>query len=377
MKKIILVLLLCGLMMTAFASCEPPESPPSTDEESVMEQITEIATESADEPIMEPEYFSELVCPDTMTDKEKSDTTYRSVTITHPDAACKIGEYYASYDTSKVFKELLEIEDNIRELKIYDEQLDTNFLAHIILPPDYDENTEYPVFLMTDSQYWFKCLPNMYNLIRDGETAPVIIVTLGNDYDSDGYSDDARFDKFVLAQDKLLDFITNDLMQLISVNYKVDASRSVFFGHSLGGLFSHYALCNSDKYDYQPFANYIIGSPAFWTYYFSRPYGFDISSIPDPHAFEREFDYFDRNGTMDKNVFICAGDSESYEFSAPDVATIPQEAQSLYDRLVSHGVNAEIMLYEGKRHMNYVEDMFNEYMKKTFPPENKSETETQ
>ncbi len=387
MKKTALVLLLSSLLAAPLTSCDQKAPSPSSSEEAVTEQAAETvsetefeaeeSTETETEEVTEPQYFSELVYPDTMTEKEKSCTCYRDVTITHPDKASKIGVYYASYETSKTFRELLAMEDSIRELKIYDEELDTTYLAHIILPPDYDENKKYPIFFMNDAQYWFNRIPEIWALINDGETEPFITVTLGNDYDSDGYSDDARFVKFVLDQEKLLDFITNDLMKLVSLNYKTDSSRSVFFGHSLSGLFAHYALCNSDKYEDQPFANYVIGSPALWTYHFAKPGGFDISLIPDQHAFEREFDYFERNETMDKNVFICAGGDEHYEFPAPDLATIPEDSQALFDRLASHGVNAEIMIYEGKNHMNYVGDMFLEYLKKTFPAGDVSENQTQ
>ena len=112
----------------------------------------------------------------------------------------------------------------------------------------------------------------------------------------------------------MLDFITNDAMKLISANHKTDSSRSVFFGHSLGGLFSHYALCNSDKYEYQPFASYIIGSPALWSYYYTGSDGYDFSSLSDNLAYRNDFGYFDRSEAMDKKVFICAGEREKYEF---------------------------------------------------------------
>ena len=72
---------------------------------------------------------------------------------------------------------------------------------------------------------------------------------------------------------------------------------------------------------------------------------------------------------MNKNVFICAGEREKYEFEAPELSTIPQDAQEIHDRLAAHGKEAEIMIYSKKHHMDYVEDMLKEYMKQTFPPE--------
>ena len=378
MKNKALALILSSLLAISFTSCsdsksesapteqKPTETAAETAAETTTETVTETTTEKPTAPPIE--YYDGLTYPDTMTDKEKENTSYREFTLTHFDKASKIGNNL-SYDTTKVYESVKEMESNIREMRVYDEQLDKNFLVNVTLPPDYDENKVYPVFFITDAQYWFKCIPSMWGLIKDGKTAPVIFVSLGNDYDSDGANDQPRFEQFVLHRDEILDFINNDLMQLVSLNYKTDSSKSVFFGHSLGGLFADYALCNSDKYEEQPFANYIIASPALWTWYYTGPHNFDNSSISDREACNREFDYFERNENMSKNVFICAGGDEKYHFDEPDLKTIPEDAQSLYERLNSHGVNAQFKLYEGKEHMDYVEDMLNEYIRDNFPIE--------
>ena len=36
------------------------------------------------------------------------------------------------------------------EINIYDEELDVEFLVHVTLPPNYDDNKTYPVFFLTD-----------------------------------------------------------------------------------------------------------------------------------------------------------------------------------------------------------------------------------
>ena len=69
--------------------------------------------------------------------------------------------------------------DSIREMKMYDEQTDTNYMVNIVLPPDYDENREYPVFLVTDSQYWFSNLPNVWKVFTGGhEIGQVVFLQL-------------------------------------------------------------------------------------------------------------------------------------------------------------------------------------------------------
>ena len=378
MKKFT-ALLLGSMLALSLSSCTdnndtPLSSAEVTTAETTTEAVTEPTTEKATKPTVE--YYDGLICSDNMTDKEKERSSFREFTLLDPDKAftigkCGLNSYYL-YDSDK--SKLKKTKDNFRELTIYDEQLDQQFLVHITLPPNYDKNKEYPVVFITDSAYHIKKVPDLWKLIDEGEASPVIFVTLGYDYDT--REEEERFNKFVLQEKEFLDFITDDLMKTISLNYKIDESRSVFFGHSWGGLFSHYALCNSDKYEYQPFKNYIIGSPSFYTYFYPKLEYFDNSSIEDPYAYLREFDYFDRNETMDKNVFICAGGREDYfDLKDPgDLKRIPEEAKDLYERLMSHGANAELKIYEDCYHNNYLADMLKDYLKQNSPPENKSES---
>lgn len=381
MKKIAALLLPLALMISTISCAEK-----STNSETVMqteaettntttsEDITqtEPTTEKATKPTVE--YYDGLICSDNMTDKEKERSSFREYTMLDSAKCFSLSKngrnFYPLPDSTEL--KVKKFTDDIREIKIYDEQLDTDFLVHVILPPDYDENKEYPVFLMTDPAYWFKLIPDLRQLISDGEVAPLIFVTLGYDYDRNGGGDEERLDKFIIRQNKFLDFITDDLMRTVTLNYKIDESRSVFFGHSCGGTFSHYALCNSDKYEYQPFARYIMGSMAFWNYYHSFDEKlYDPSVITDPYAYTREFDDFDRNEAMDKNVFICAGGREnpSFEDNYNGNKNMTEEATALYERLISHGTDAELKIYEDCYHNNYVEDMLKDYLKQNFPPE--------
>ena len=113
------------------------------------------ATRSVTEATTEPDYFSKLVYPDTMSDKEKAGTAYRELSLIQYGGVQKYGANIITYslnpDTLSFMKENA---DSIRELAVYDEELDTKFLVHITLPPDHDENKEYPVFFLTDSQFW-------------------------------------------------------------------------------------------------------------------------------------------------------------------------------------------------------------------------------
>ena len=370
--------ILISLSALFSASCAQDKPVSSVSEQDVTETAAVSTTEQPTEPATEKatkatvEYYDGLICSDTMTEKERDNSGFREITLFSPEKCFSIGWYrWGVYPDEPAMKK---IKDNVRELKLYDEQLDENFLVHVILPPDYDENREYPVFLITDGVTWISRVPKMWNIIRDGEASPVIFVTLGYDYDVD-YGDTTRFNNFILYQDKFLDFITNDLMETISLNYKTDASRSVFFGHSWGGLFADYALFHSDNYDKQPFADYIICSSAFWTMgskeYWNEfmPEGYDESIIAEHMACNRDYDFFDRHERLDKNVWVCAGgretNTDTIGYNGGD--TVLDNVRDLYDRLIAHGTNAELKIYEDCYHNNYVEDMLKEYLKEHFP----------
>ena len=88
-------------------------------------------------------------------------------------------------------------------------------------------------------------------------------------------------------------------MPYLGENYNIDYENSTLYGHSDGGVFTHYALFNSDRYENQPFGRYIIGSPAFWGLY-------DTTFNLDPEGCETDYGYFDRHEVLDKKVFLCA-----------------------------------------------------------------------
>ena len=130
MKKIA-SLLLCSILSASLVSCSQKETATSSVQETVTEAVTETITETTAEPeteevteqAAEPEYFGQLVYPDTMTDKEKANTAYRDFTLIYFDKAREIGDYNFTYSiNTTTYEYVKEIEDYIRELKIYDEQ---------------------------------------------------------------------------------------------------------------------------------------------------------------------------------------------------------------------------------------------------------------
>lgn len=252
------------------------------------------------------------------------------------------------------------IKDSIDEINIYDEEMDIEFLVHVTLPPNYDKNKTYPVYFLTDGVWRFGNHPQLRKVMENGEASEIILVSLGYNYDTDGADTNWRYNCMVIYRDKLLDFITDNLMPYLGENYNIDYENSTIYGHSDGGVFTHNALFKSDLYENQPFGRYIIGSPAFWGLYLHP----DLNS----EGYENDYEYFERNEKLDKSVFLCAGALED-----PDYAdrynghdTTLEGIAKLNERLKSHGANVIYKLYDS-HHYQFIPDMLIEYLKEEYP----------
>lgn len=253
------------------------------------------------------------------------------------------------------------IKDSIDEISIYDEELNTEFLVHVTLPPDYDKNKTYPVFFLTDGVWRFGNHTELRKVMENGEAADVILVSLGYNYKTDGTNHYYRFTHLIEKRNKLLDFITDNLMPYLGENYHIDYANSSLYGHSNGGVFTHNALFHSDLYENQPFGNYIIGSPAFWGLYEE---GFDL----DSEGCLSDYGYFDRNDTLNKNVFLCGGSLEDpdYADSYNGHDTTLEGLAKLNERLEAHNANVTYKLYES-HHYQFIPEMLIEFLKDTYP----------
>ena len=279
--------------------------------------------------------------------------------------------YYVFSDTSADYRDVWEydrdaveaIRDSIDEINIYDEELNTDFLVHVTLPPDYDKDRTYPVFFLTDGVWRFGDHTELRKVIEDGEAAPVILVSLGYQYHIDGTDGNLRYDHLVIERDKLLDFITDNLMPYLGENYSIDYASSALYGHSDGGVFTHNALFKSDLYDNQPFGNYIIGSPALWGLYnYNDRLGISSNEVLN------DYGYFDRNETLNKSVFLCAGELEDpdYADSYNGHDTTLEGVAKLKERLETHGVNLTYKLYDS-HHYQFIPEMLIEFLKEKYP----------
>ena len=267
----------------------------------------------------------------------------------------------------KEYNDVVAISDFIREISIYDEELDTTFIVHITLPPNFDENKTYPIFMMTDGVWRLGNHPALRKLMEEGKTEDVLLASIGYDFGIDGTTPPVRTKYFYGERQKFLEFITNNLMPYISENYNIDFERSGLYGHSAGGVFSHYAAFNSDKFENQPFQYYIIGSPAFWDLYQLEFY--DLPAEKNPDYYKSEYGYFDRKDVFNKNLYICGGENEDPEYEeyyGENDSTL-EGIENLINRLKSHGVTTiESKIYEDSNHYEFIPSMFEEFFLKYY-----------
>ena len=245
------------------------------------------------------------------------------------------------------------IKDSVKEIKLHDDETCLDFVSHVILPPDYDPDKTYPVLFLTDAVWRFGTCPSLWQEMKEGRAEPMIIVTLGFDYKYSGSSEYMRGQNFINEADLLDDFITDNLMPLISEMYKIDCDTSVFFGHSNGGFFADYCIFNSDLYENQPFGKYIIGSPSLWSVEKGRGYG----------LVETDYGFWDRNKKLEKEVLITYGEHEDpdYEQYYEGRPSTIEGAKYLQQRLTSHGAKSELRSYDS-HHYQYIPEMLKEYV---------------
>lgn len=281
--------------------------------------------------------------------------TYKTVPCGYIDRQINYHNLGMVTDKSWEFvpSEVETIKDSVKEIKLFDDETCLDFLSHVILPPDYDPDKTYPVLFLTDAVWRFGSCPELWNEMKEGRARPVIIVTLGFDYKYSGSNEYMRGQFFIMEADLLDDFITDNLMPLISEKYKIDCDTSVFYGHSNGGFFADYCLFNSDQYENQPFAKYIIGSPSLWSVEKGRGYG----------LVEKDYGYWERNDKLEKEVLITVGEHEDpdYEQYYEDRPSTIEGAKLLQQRLEAHGAHSKLKFYDS-HHYQYIPEMLKEYV---------------
>jgi len=166
--------------------------------------------------------------------------------------------------------------------------------------------------------------------------------------------------------DEFLAFLDQELKPWVRTHYRIDTSRQILFGHSLGGLFALHAMCK-------------------------EPDGFAVSLAASPHigfsdsALLREAAAFEKNPKRHMpRLLVSVGELEAHAspalvddyrryytehpeeipgmsveqaidelFHEPGEKTFdkPVETRALVERLVASGVKASFAQFAGEEHM--------------------------
>ncbi|MBR3057147.1 MAG: alpha/beta hydrolase [Clostridiales bacterium] len=248
------------------------------------------------------------------------------------------------------------IKDQVIEYHLHDDELDRDFVVHVTLPKNYDSTKTYPAIVLTDAVWRFNDTAKIMKEIDEGRAVPHIVISIGQDYSICNSDNVERSAVFCEGKEKFLDFITDNLMPYLSEIYHFDYENTTLFGHSLGGVFAHYALTNSDRYENQPFGAYIVGSPAFWS-----PYSTEMSDYSEQI---RDYGFFDRNETIKKKIWITGGtdEDEDYKEYFGDNDSTTEVISHLNERITSHGCKTcEVKMYKS-HHYQYIPEMLVEYV---------------
>jgi predicted alpha/beta superfamily hydrolase len=208
--------------------------------------------------------------------------------------------FSAVSENQKYYSEITDVAQYIQEISVYDEELDSTYIIHITLPPDYNENKSYPMYMMTDGIWRLSDHAELRPLMVNGEIEDIIMVSIGYNYGINAEKEKTRLVELVQKSDLFLNFITDNLAPFLGELYNIDYKRSALMGHSLGGLFVYYAVFNHDKYNNKPFNYYVIASPSFFM--MNNHLNWKFGNI--------EKDYFRRKKKLDKEIYLTIGDKE-------------------------------------------------------------------
>ncbi len=140
---------------------------------------------------------------------------------------------------------------------------------YIRKPADYGKNADkkYPVLYLLDGQWDFKLLDSVIGgLVYDKWMPDIVVVGITYSGDHPDYDALRAMDYTPTPGDrkgsgdgpKFLSFLKADLIPFVEQNYRADPTRRILGGHSLGGLFTLYAMFT----DPSLFWGYLVGSPA-------------------------------------------------------------------------------------------------------------------
>jgi uncharacterized protein len=226
---------------------------------------------------------------------------------------------------------------------------------YIRKPADYDKDKSrrYPVLYLLDGQWHFKLLDAVIGgLVYDKWMPDIIVVAITYHGDKPDYEALRAMDytpspgpqKGSGDAPKFLKFIKTEVIPFTETNYRADPARRILGGHSLGGLFSLYAMFTEPTL----FWGYLAGSPAI-------PWDND-------YVVKQEQQYFEKHKDLPVRLFMAAGGAE--ELMTPGLSF----ARTLASRNYT-GLHWDGRIIEGERHAGVLPEYYNRGLRYIFSPQ--------
>ncbi len=155
--------------------------------------------------------------------------------------------------------------------KLESKYIKETYDIYIYLPPSYYHTDKtYPLLVLTDAFHAFGIAETCCNMMIGADIPEIIVVGIGFKENNMinlvrkrmrdlAYASSERYGPYSEV-DKFCNFLSNEVLPLISKEYRIDESNKTFNGFSAGANFGIYLLLKHPEL----FSNYILGSPGFW-----------------------------------------------------------------------------------------------------------------
>jgi uncharacterized protein len=222
-----------------------------------------------------------------------------------------------------------------------------DYELYIQLPKSYsDTKTTYPLIIVNDTNFAFPITNGAMALMGGAVVEEAIVVGISyskgddrsisrtRDYtptfspvEKSGYSSASRLASGHAKE--YVDFIESQVIPLIQKNYRINAEKRVFVGHSFGGLLGAYILFKKPNL----FSDYIIGSPSLW--------------YDDRVMFNLEKEYSKSHKYLPVNVTMFVGSLENdYHPMVADLLAMEKQLRSRNYK----GLKLRVEVMQGENH---------------------------